>query len=178
MSEDSPPRLLAGGSEPATPEQLLARLESLGLSVETVSHRPVFTVEEAKRYRDPLVGAHVKNLFVRDKKGIMWLVVTLEHRTVDLHAVAARLGLKRLSFASERRMTERLGVRPGSVTPFALLNDHERKVSLALDVGLKEYDVWNFHPLVNTMTTTIQAADMLHFLDEIDHPPRWISVEG
>jgi Ala-tRNA(Pro) deacylase len=160
----------------ATPEELLARLEELGIEHRTVSHRPVFTVEEAREHRGDLAGAHVKNLFLRDKKGVMWLVVALESRAVDLRRLAETLGHKRFSFASERRLSEYLGVIPGAVTPFAVVNDQGGAVSVALDDGLKDYEEWNFHPLVNSMTTTLRGEDMIRFLKAVDHPPRWIAL--
>lgn len=177
MMHEPPPRLLVDGRAPATPEELLARLEAMGIEAETVTHRPVFTVEEAKEHRGDVPGAHVKNLFVRDKKGAMWLVVALEDRSVDLRALAESLGHKRFSFGSERRLMEYLGVIPGAVTLFAVVNDRGGAVKVALDVGLRAHDLWSFHPLDNAMTTTIRAADMLRFLDEVDHPPTWIELD-
>jgi Ala-tRNA(Pro) deacylase len=162
---------------PVTPEELLARLQALGIEAHTVSHRPVFTVEEAKAYRGDLEGAHVKNLFLRDKKGAMWLVVAVESRPIDLKALAAKLGHKGFSFASEQRLRRYLGVIPGAVTPFGVVNDRDGKVSVALDAALREHELWNFHPLVNSMTTTIRAADMARFLESVDHPPRWVSFD-
>jgi len=165
------------GRAHATPEELLARLDALGIRHRTVEHRPVFTVEEARAHRGELPGAHVKNLFLRNKKGVMWLVVALESRPVDLKRVAERLGHRSFSFASERRLATHLGVIPGAVTLFAVVNDIEREVSVALDEGLRDFDEWNFHPLVNSMTTTVRAADMLRFLEAVDHPPVWVALD-
>jgi Ala-tRNA(Pro) deacylase len=176
MSDTSEPPRLDDGSAPATPEELLARLDELGIESTTVSHPAVFTVEEAKELRGSLPGAHTKNLFVRDKKGVMWLVVALEDRTVDLVAVARALGHKRFSFGSTDRLMRYLGLLPGSVTPFGVLNDQGGQVRVALDAGLRDYDVWNFHPLVNTMTTSITPADMLRFLEAVDHAPTWVDI--
>lgn len=167
---------LADGTEPATPEELLARLDELGIASTTVDHPPVFTVEEAKRSRGALDGAHTKNLFVRDKKGRMWLIVALEDRKVDLRGIAERLGHKRFSFGSEQRLMSYLGVIPGSVTPFGLFNDHGGAVRVALDTGLRDHALWNFHPLVNSMTTTLAGEDMVRFLEAIDHTPTWIDL--
>jgi Ala-tRNA(Pro) deacylase len=173
-SDPSPPD---AETRPVTPEELLARLEALGVDARTASHRPVFTVEQAKTYRGDLEGAHVKNLFLRDKKGIMWLVVALESRAIDLKELAVKLGHKNFSFASEERLRRYLGVVPGAVTPFGVVNDREGDVRVALDVGLREHEWWNFHPLVNSKTTTIRAADMLRFLEAVDHTPRWVSFD-
>jgi Ala-tRNA(Pro) deacylase len=163
-------------SSMSTPAELLARLERMGIQAETFTHPPVYTVEEAKRLRGDVPGAHVKNLFVRDKKGAMWLVVALEDRRVDLRRLAESLGHKRFSFGSERRLMEYLGVVPGAVTLFAVVNDHGGAVRVALDTGLRAHEEWSFHPLDNAMTTTIRAEDMLRFLDEVDHPPTWIEL--
>jgi Ala-tRNA(Pro) deacylase len=159
-----------------TPDELLARLEALGIEHRTVSHRPVFTVEEARAHRGDLPGAHIKNLFLRTKKGAMWLVVALESRTVDLRALAEALGHRRFSFASERRLRAYLGVIPGAVTPFAVVNDGEGAVRVALDEGLRDFEEWNAHPLVNSMTTTVRGRDMIRFLEAVDHPPVWVSL--
>lgn len=173
---DQPERRLVDGSEPATPEALLARLEALGIAAQTFTHQPVFTVEEAKAHRGDLTGAHTKNLFVRDKKGRMWLIVSLEDRTVDLKGIAEKLGHKRFSFGSEERLMKYLGVIRGAVTPFGVLNDRTLSVRVALDTGLKEFDLWNFHPLDNGMTTTLTGDDMVRFLDAVEHPPTWVDL--
>lgn len=172
------PRELVDGTEPMKPDALLAYLRELGIEAVTTQHPPVFTVEEAKALRGDLPGAHTKNLFVRDKKGRMWLVVALESRPVDLRATAERLGHKRFSFGSPKRLMQYLGVSPGSVTPLALVNDRTGSVRVALDEGLRAIEPWNFHPLVNSMTTTIMSADMLRFLDAIDHDPVWIDFDA
>jgi Ala-tRNA(Pro) deacylase len=175
MSQE-PATLLADGSRPATPAELFDRLEGLGIAVRTVSHPPVFTVGEARRYRGYVGGAHTKNLFVRDKKGTMWLVVALEDRVVDLMALAQRLGHRRFSFGCPERLMKYLGVLPGSVTPFAVINDHAGAVGLALDTGLREWAEWNFHPLDNSMTSAIISADMLRFLESVKHAPIWVDL--
>lgn len=167
---------LVDGSVPATPADLLRRLEALGIQAETATHPPVFTVEEAKRLRGELPGAHTKNLFVRDKKGAMCLVVALEDRPVDLGALAPKLGMKRLSFGSPQRLMSYLGVIPGAVTPFGVINDHGGHVRVVVDAGLRAWDLWNFHPLDNAMTTTIRGRDMVRFLESVGHPPEWVEL--
>ncbi len=175
--QDARQPLLDDGSAPATPVELLARLEAMGIEATTHRHEQVFTVEEAQAVKGELPGAHTKNLFLRDKKGTMWLVVALHDRDVDLHALAAALRCRgRLSFGSAERMMRYLGVTAGSVTPFALLNDHGNKVGVVLDAGLRGQDVWNAHPLDNGMTTAVSREDMLRFLDEVGHPPRWVDL--
>jgi Ala-tRNA(Pro) deacylase len=149
----------------------------MGIEVTTHRHPPVATVEEARSVRGGLPGAHTKNLFLRDKKGGQWLVVALHDRAVDLLALAPKLSARgRLSFGSPERLMRSLAVRPGAVSPFGAINDLDRTVTVVLDRGLAAYEVWNAHPLKNTMTTAIRADDMLRFLNETGHPPVWVDL--
>jgi Ala-tRNA(Pro) deacylase len=159
-----------------SPQQLFARLEQLGIAERTVEHPPVFTVEEAKALRGNLPGHHIKNLFLRNKKEEMWLVVALEDRAIDLKRLGEVLGAGRLSFGSALRLKRHLGVEPGSVTPLALINDESRSVRLVLDRGLVDGhgEPVNVHPLVNTMTTAMASADLLRFFEATGHAPRWL----
>jgi Ala-tRNA(Pro) deacylase len=161
-----------------SPQQLFARLEELGLAHSTVEHAPVFTVEQAKAHRGTLPGHHIKNLFLRNKKEEMWLVVALEDRAIDLKRLGEMLGAGRLSFGSPERLRKYLGVEPGSVTPFAVINDSEHKVTLALDKGLKgglqAEEPINAHPLTNAMTSAISLSDLLRFFEATGHAPRWL----
>ncbi len=156
------------------PQQLFAKLAALGIDQRTVEHPPVFTVEEAKALRGNLPGQHIKNLFLRNKKEEMWLVVALEDRAIDLKRLGEALGAGRLSFGSPDRLRRVLGVEPGSVTPFALVNDETHLVRLVLDRGLAEGGPVNAHPLVNTMTTAIAIADLLRLFEATGHAPRWL----
>lgn len=165
------PFALVDGAVPRGSGALLARLTELGVAHKTLSHRPVFTVDEASRLRGHVAGAHSKNLFVRDKKERHWLVSCLAHRTVDLKWLAGRLGTKRLTFCSERRLMGYLGIRPGSVSPFAVVNDAGGIVNVALDAELLETEPINFHPLDNAMTTAVSRAGLLRFLEAEGHPP-------
>lgn len=142
----------------------------------TVTHPPVFTVEEARRHRSDLPGTHTKSLFLRDKKGAMWMVVCLEDRAVDLKDLAARIGAKHLSFGSPERLMRYLGVIPGAVSPFAVINDVERAVRVVLDDAVLAQDPVNLHPLDNAMTTAIAAADLVRFLEAEGHPPVGLSL--
>jgi len=179
VTSAQPPRLLDDGTEPASPEVLLARLDALGISHATHRHAPVFTVEEAQLLKGDLPGAHTKNLFLRDKKGTMWLVVALFDRDVDLKALGPQLNARgRLSFGSSDRLMRYLGVIPGSVTPFAVINDVGGQVSVALDRGLRDQEVWNAHPLDNAMTTAVRGEEMLRYLEAMDHRPRWVDLQG
>jgi len=163
---------------PTSPEQVLARLEALGIASRTFRHAPVFTVEEAKALRGELAGAHIKNLFLRNKKGAMWLVTCLEDRPIDLKALAAALGAGRFSFGSAERLMAHLGVQPGSVTPLAVVNDRAGRVAVVLDKALLDFDEVNCHPLVNDMTTTLSSADLVAFLEAEGHAPRLLDFDA
>ena len=177
MSDENHNPMLADGSAPMTTEALLARLEALEIQSESVEHPPVFTVEEAKALRGELPGAHIKNLFLRNKKGAMWLVVALEDREVDLKGLAAALGAGRFSFGSADRLMKYLGVVPGAVTPFGVINDRGGAVQVVLDQGLMGRDPVNCHPLVNTMTTALSAEGLVHFLEAEGHPPAFLDFD-
>jgi Ala-tRNA(Pro) deacylase len=157
---------------PATSEDLLQRLADLGCRCTTHRHPPLFTVEQSRALRGQLPGGHTKNLFLRDKKERLWLVTADESRAVDLKALGAALGAQgRLSFGSPERLMRHLGVTPGAVTPFGLVNDAERKVTFVLDQGLMGHDPLNFHPLVNDATTAVAREDFLRFMRAIGHDP-------
>src|SRR5271167_5277290 len=134
---------------PFTPEQLFAHLDALGIAHQTVSHPPVFTVAEAAAVRGRLPGGHCKSLFLKDKKGGYWLAVMLEERLIDLNKLAIHLATSRFSFGAAADLEALLGVRPGSVTPFALVNDAGRRVTPVLDRAMLDHDSLNYHPLAN-----------------------------
>jgi Ala-tRNA(Pro) deacylase len=158
---------------PATPNELFAYLDTLGIAQKTVTHPAVFTVEEARDLRGAIAGGHTKNLFLRDKKGAAYLVVAPEDAAIELRALHRLLGASgRFSFGSAELMQEVLGVAPGSVTPFAAINDKDRRVTIVLDAALMAHEALNFHPLVNTATTTISRDGLLQFLAATGHPPR------
>ena len=159
-----------------TPQQLFDRLAELGIPHHTVDHAPVFTVEEAKVHRGVLPGHHIKNLFLRNKKEQMWLVVALEDRAIDLKQLGERLGAGRLSFGSPDRLRKYLGVEPGSVTPLSLINDTGHEVRLVLDQGLRDGGPVNAHPLTNTMTSALSLADLLRFFQATGHEPSWLDL--
>ena len=156
----------------ATPEDLFARLDVLGIRVTTHRHPPLFTVDEARALRGDLPGGHCKCLFLKDKKGALWLVVTLEDRRVDLKALERRVGAGgRLSFARPDLLREALGVEPGAVTPFALINDAAGRVGVVLDQDMLACELLNYHPLVNDATTAIAPRDLLAFIAACGHRP-------
>jgi Ala-tRNA(Pro) deacylase len=177
MSNDDTPAVLADGSPPATPDDLFARLAGLGIEAPTVEHPPVFTVEEAKALRGELPGAHIKNLFLRNKKGAMWLVTCLEDRQIDLKKLAAALGAGRFSFGSAERLMRHLGILPGAVTPFAVINDKTGAVQVVLDKAMLAQNPVNCHPLVNDMTTALAAAELVRFLEDVGHPPEVLDLD-
>ena len=157
---------------PATPDDLFATLDRLGIAHATVTHAPVFTVEEAQALRGTIPGGHSKNLFLRDKKGALFLVTALEDAVIELKSLHRLLGATgRFSFGSAELMGETLGIEPGSVTPFAALNDTTGRVTVVLDAAMMEHERLNFHPLRNSMTTTIGRDDLVRFLTATGHPP-------
>jgi Ala-tRNA(Pro) deacylase len=164
---DTPP-----AQPPTSPEALFARLAELGIAVSNFSHPPVFTVAEAKALRGELKGGHIKNLFLRNKKGAMWLVTCPEDRDIDLKALGQALGAGRFSFASAARLMTYLGVLPGAVTPFAVINDTEGRVQVVLDQAVLDCDPVNAHPLVNDRTAAVAPGDLVRFLEAVGHPPR------
>jgi Ala-tRNA(Pro) deacylase len=160
-----------------TPAALFAVLDRLGIAHATVSHPPLFTVEQSRALRGTIPGGHTKNLFLSDRKGALFLVTALEHAVIELKSLHRPLGAAgRFSFGSADLLRETLGVEPGAVTPFAAMNDLDRRVRVVLDAALMRQETINCHPLVNTMTTSITRADLLRFLEAVDHPPRIMPV--
>jgi len=167
----TPPERLDDGSAPATPQDLFRRLDELEIPHETTRHEPVFTVDEAKTVRAGLPGGHTKNLFLRNKKGAMWLVVCEEDRLIDLKALASHIGAGRFSFSSADRLMRYLGIIPGAVSPFAVINDTQQQVRVVVDLAVLRCERVNFHPLDNAMTTAISGDDLMKFLRAEDHAP-------
>jgi Ala-tRNA(Pro) deacylase len=162
-----------------TPAALFAALDRLGIAHPTVSHPPLFTVEQSQSLRGSIAGGHTKNLFLRDKKGALFLVTALEDAAIELKSLHRRLGATgRFSFGSADLMMETLGVTPGAVTPFGAINDTTQRVTVVLDSALMEHAVINAHPLTNTMTTSIARDDLVKFLEFTGHTPRIVGVTG
>jgi Ala-tRNA(Pro) deacylase len=179
MAEAAPHRgQLADGTPAAGPDALFARLETLGIAVTTYHHAAVFTVEEARVVRGDIPGGRSKNLFLRDKKGQMALFSAPAGLAVDLKRLAQLIGARgRLSFGSDERLMKYLGVLPGAVSPFAIINDTGHAVRVVLERRLLEAEPLNFHPLDNTMTTSIAAQDVLRFLEAERHPPLIVQLD-
>jgi Ala-tRNA(Pro) deacylase len=154
---------------PASRADLLARLDAIGVAHATTDHEAVFTVEESRALHASIPGLHSKNLFFKDAGDRLWLVTAEADRRIDLKTLHHRIGAKRLSFGKPDLLMEVLGVVPGSVTPFALLNDTARRVTFFLDADLARSTQLNFHPLENTATTTVSADGLRSFLRSTGH---------
>jgi len=156
-----------------TPDELFAALTRLGIAHSTVTHPPVFTVEQAARLRGQVPGGHTKNLFLRDKKNALYLVVALEDAAIDLKGLHRQLDASgRFSFGSADLLREVWGVVPGAVTPFGAINDTEARVTVVLDAAMMAHETLNYHPLVNTMTTSLSREGLVKFLESTGHMPR------
>jgi Ala-tRNA(Pro) deacylase len=162
---------------PHSPESLFAAFDAMGIAHETVSHPPLFTVEQSKELRGSIPGAHTKNLFLKDKKGKLFLVTAVENTVIDLKRLHETIGASgRLSFGNPEQLMAHLGVEPGSVTAFAVLNDTTGAVTMILDARLSAYARVNCHPLVNTMTTGVSYADLLRFQAATGHAPQVLTI--
>jgi Ala-tRNA(Pro) deacylase len=164
---------------PKTPDQLFAALDALGIAHTTIKHPPLFTVEQSRALRGQIPGGHTKNLFLRDKKYELYLVVAEEDAAIELKGLHRLLGAHgRFSFGAADLLREVLGVDPGAVTPFGAINDAQGRVSVVLDAALMAHDTLNFHPLVNTMTASIKRDDLVKFLRSTGHEPRIERLSG
>lgn len=161
-----------------SPEELLDRLSDLSIDHQTIEHPPVFTVEEAKEHTAHLPGAHCKSLFLKDKKGGLWLLVCLDNRRIDMNQLSKVLACPRLSFGKPDLLLDVLGVTPGSVTPFAFVNDQDHRVKPLLDKAMLSHDVLNYHPLTNEATTTIKSSDLEKFLHALGCEPRILDLDA
>jgi len=164
---------------PTSPEDLFAYLDRLGIEHSSVTHPPLFTVEQSQTLRGQIPGGHTKNLFLKDKKDALFLVVALEDAEIDLKGLHRLLGATgRFSFGSANLLQEVWGVVPGSVTPFGAINDTEGRVTVVLDKEMMRHEVLNYHPLVNTQTTSLASQDLIKFLEATGHVPRITAVTG
>ena len=162
---------------PTSPQALLARLDSLGIAHKVYRHEPVFTVAESEHLKAHIPGLHCRNLFVRDKKETMFLVVVPNDTQIDLKKLPDLLGCGRLSFGSPDRLWRYLGVRPGSVCPFAIINDKDHDVTIVLDQRMMEADLVCYHPLENNMSITITPAGLLKFIESCGHKPHILGLD-
>lgn len=153
----------------ASPDDLFACLDRLSIAHHTVWHEATFTVEEGRDLKATIPGGHTKNLFMKDKDGTIVLISAHADSQLKLNQLHKLIGTRRLSFAAAELMEEVLGVVPGSVTGFALLNDTDQRVRFILDAALEAYEEVNFHPLINTATTRVRLADFKRFVAATDH---------
>lgn len=161
---------------PASPPALFARLASLGIDYSLHHHKPLFTVADGLDIEAGIPGSHCRNLFVRDRKERMFLVTALNETAIDLKKLAPAIGADRLSFGSPDRLWRMLGVRPGSVCPFAIMNAPPEQVTLVLDAAMMQKPWVNYHPLDNTMTLGLTPADLLKFVDSTGHTPHILDM--
>jgi Ala-tRNA(Pro) deacylase len=162
---------------PATRTDLIAYLSGLGIQVPIVEHPPLFTVEQSQELRGKIAGAHTKNLFLKDKKGALFLVTAEETAPIDLKRIHHRIGASgRVSFGNPTLLMEVLGVPAGAVTLFGALNDTDGRVTVVLDAALAAEPAINCHPLENTATATIAAPDLFAFLRATGHEPLVVAV--
>lgn len=150
---------------------LFAALDALGIPHSTTEHEAVFTVEQSAGIKDQLPGAHTKNLFLKAKDGALFLICARADTVIRLNKLHGQLNSKRLSFGSAERLKDALGVTPGSVTFFSILNDPQGEVSLVLDKALLGHKLVNFHPLINTATTSIPSDRLVDFARTHNHDP-------
>jgi Ala-tRNA(Pro) deacylase len=161
---------------PVSRADLMSRFAELGIETQTREHPPVHTVEEARALRGQIPGGHCKNLFLKDEKGAVWLIVCLEDARIDLKAAPGKIGSRRLSFGKPDLLMELLGVEPGSVTPFGLINDKGNRITVILEERMMREPLLNYHPLSNDATTTISAADLVTFIRSCGHEPRIVAL--
>jgi len=162
---------------PLTPDDLFQKLEALEIETTTHEHEAVFTVEESSKIKQDIPGGHTKNLFLKDKKGNYFLIIVEGTAEIRLNSIHGLIGAKgRVSFGKPEALMELLGVKPGSVTAFAPINDAQNKVNVIIDKSLMRYDLINCHPLTNEMTTTISREDLIRFLKHTNHEPQIIQV--
>lgn len=158
-------------------EELIKLLDESNCDYEVKEHAPLFTVEDSKLFRGSILGAHSKNLFLKDAKGQFYLLSVEENTKVDLKKIMNFIGSKKLSFAKAEYLESILGIEPGSVSPFALINDVDKKVLFFLDKNFLNYEKLNFHPLVNTATVNIATSDMIKFIEEKHNPIKYIDFK-
>ena len=161
---------------PTRSGEIIALLEGQGIAVDIHHHAPLRTVADSQSLRGEIEGAHIKNLYLRDNKKNNFLVVADEQLAIDLKSLGPQIGASRLSFGSADRLMEFLGVRPGAVSPLALINDPDQKVQLVMDKSLLEADRINVHPLVNDMALTIPVSGLEAFLDHTGHKSNRILI--
>lgn len=160
----------------ATETDLFHRLEELGIETETLRHDPMFTVEDGRDLWAQLPGGHCKSLFLKDKKSTLWLIVALADTAINMKELQSKISSARLSFGKAELMQEILGVTPGSVTPFALMNNSSQSVRVILDEAMLAHEKLHYHPLHNEATTAIKPDDLLQFIQSCGHAPEIVAL--
>ncbi len=155
---------------PTTKEQLIEILDDLGIEYQLYDHEPIFTVEQGEPLKKTIPGMHCRNLFLRDKKKNMFLITAANETRLDMKKLSDVIGSGRLSFGSPDRLWENLGIRPGSVNPFCIINDKDQNLRMLLDSVMMDADIINVHPMDNACTIGLAPDDLLSFLDSINHP--------
>ena len=158
--------------------ELYALFEQHGIAYEHHTHPPLHTVEESQELRGDLPGAHVKNMFLKDKKDRLWLVTCLEHRRIRIRDLEKLVGATKASFGKPELLWEALGIRPGAVSPFGLINDRDHRVQPILDQQMLDIDPINAHPLHNEATTTVSAGDFRRFFELTGHEPLIVDFDA
>lgn len=156
---------------PVTRSELFLKLDTLGINHATRDHAPIFTVEESAAIKADMAGGHTKNLFLKDKAGSFFLICAQSDTPIKINKLHPVLGCKRLSFGKPEALLEKLGVTPGSVTLFSVINDEPAQVTLIIDKRLTKHETVNFHPLLNDATTAISSVDMIKFAKATGHDP-------
>ena len=160
---------------PVTEAHLFAFLDELGIKTETVEHPPIFTAEEGKKWHDKIPGLACKNLFLKDKKDVLWLVCLPADKRAHLARIEKAAGSARVSFGKPELLQEVMAIAPGSVTPFALMNDTQRRLTVVLDSDMMDARLVNFHPLRNNASTALQPSDLLKFIKVLGYNPRIVN---
>jgi Ala-tRNA(Pro) deacylase len=163
---------------PATRQDLFDRLAALGITTTTIAHAAVFTVDESDALHKSIPGGHTKNLFLKDAKDKLWLIVAESHTPIDLKALHKQLGAARFSFGKPELLLEVLGVTPGSVTALSVINDTAGRVSVVVDAALMRYEQINCHPLENTATTSVPRDGLIAFLRATGHEPQIVALQA
>lgn len=161
---------------PTAPQALMDHLRALGIAFTLYHHEAVFTVAQSEAVDAQIEGTHCRNLFLRDKKKNNFLLVLQNATEVDIKKLPPVIGSDKLSFGSAERLWEYLGVRPGSVCPYAIINDTGHAVKILLDKSMMETEIVNYHPLLNTMTIGVKPADLIKFIESTGHTPHIVDL--
>ncbi len=163
---------------PTSPDALLKLLNNMGIAYDLHHHEPIFTVEEGLHLKASIPGTHCRNLFLRDKKKAMFLVVAANETQIDLKKLPEVIGSGRLSFGSAERLWEHLGIRQGSVNPFCIVNDTENQVRILLDAHMMAQPRVNYHPMDNAQTIGLSPSDLVRFIESSGHKEEIIDLSA